>query len=217
MVSMYVQLLARRQKGRLDKDSEDFIGFAWEGATRAQALIDSLLEFARVGARGAAFEEVACETVFDQVMSSLQVAREESGAVITRDRLPVVRGDGIQFAMLMQNLIGNAIKFRGKEPPRIHVGAERGATEWVFSVKDNGIGIEPQFLESLFVIFRRLHTREKYPGTGIGLSICKKIVQRHGGRIWVESQSGRGATFKFTLPVNGERSGPDQAAAATTC
>jgi len=216
MVSMYVQLLARRQKGKLDKDSEDFIAFAHEGATRMQSLIHSLLDYARVGAGGAPFEEVACETVFDQVMRNLQVARQESGAVVTRDPLPVVRGDAIQLATLLQNLIGNAIKFRGEEAPTIHVAAERSGPEWLFSVRDNGIGIEPRFLERVFVIFQRLHTRESYPGTGIGLSICKKIVERHGGRIWVESQPGRGATFRFTMPV--EREGPesDQAAGTAT-
>ena len=206
MVSMYVQLLARRHKGRLGPDSDDFIRYAQEGATRMQTLIHSLLEYSRVDARGAQFSEVACESVLDQVMSDLQVARQESGAVITRDPLPVVRGNAVQLTTLFQNLIANAIKFRGDEAPRIHVGAEAGEAEWTFSVKDNGIGIEPEHLERIFVIFQRLHTREKYPGTGIGLAVCKKIVQRHGGRIWVESEPGKGAAFRFTLPASGGRS-----------
>jgi signal transduction histidine kinase len=216
MVSMYVQLLARRYKGKLDADSEDFIKYAQEGAARMQALIHSLLEYSRVGSRGAAFEWVACEAVFDQVMSNLQVARQESGAVITRDPLPIVQGSPIQLTTLLQNLLGNAIKFCGSETPRIHVGVEPGGQEWLFSVKDNGIGIEPEFLERIFVIFQRLHSRESYPGTGIGLAICKKIVQRHGGRIWVESEPGRGATFRFTLPAGGEGSTVGRAAAVTT-
>jgi signal transduction histidine kinase len=200
MVTMYVQLLARRLEGRLEPAEEDYVAFASEGATRMHALIRGLLDYSRVGSGGEAPQPVACEAVLDQVMKDLQVAREESGAVITRDPLPVVPGNAFQLATLLQNLIGNAIKFRGQEPPRIHVGVEARPDDWLFSVRDNGIGIEPEHAERIFVIFQRLHARERYPGTGIGLALCRKIVQRHGGRIWVESRPGQGATFLFTLP-----------------
>ncbi len=139
--------------------------------------------------------------VFDQALANLKVPIEESGAVVDRGPLPTVMADKLQIGQLLQNLIGNAIKYHGDEPPRVHVSAEQEGNEWVFSVRDNGIGIDPQFAERIFVIFQRLHNREKYPGTGIGLAICKKIVERHGGRIWLESQVGSGATFYFTIPM----------------
>ena len=204
MVSSFVQLLERRLKNRLDEDAKEFIGYVTEGAARMRALIHGLLEYSRVGSRGEALGPVACETVFEHAMSNLEMARVESGAVITRDPLPTLPGNAIQLTALFQNLVGNAIKFRGDEKPRIHVGVEARGEAWLFSVKDNGIGIEPAHLERIFVIFQRLHPRDRYPGTGIGLSICKKIVERHGGRIWVESVPGKGTTFKFTLPAHVE-------------
>ncbi|PYS96092.1 MAG: hybrid sensor histidine kinase/response regulator [Acidobacteria bacterium] len=214
MVSSYMQLLSRRMQGRLDKDAEEFIEFARDGAARMRGLIEGLLDYSRAGTRARELEQVDCETVLEQVMIDLSAALQESGAEVTRDRLPTVPGNAIQIATLFQNLIGNAVKFRGAERPRVHVGVEAKDTEWLLMVRDNGIGIEPRHLERIFVIFQRLHTRDQYPGTGIGLAICKKIVERHGGRIWAESSPGRGTTFKFTLPRQGESPGPEQAAGA---
>jgi len=201
MVSSYTQLLARRYKGRLDADADDFIAYAVDGAYRMQRLINDLLAYSRVGTRGKEFEPTDCSVFFDQALANLKVTIEESGAVVDRGPLPTVMADKLQIGQLLQNLIGNAIKYHGDEPPRVHVSAEQKGNEWVFSVRDNGIGIDPQFAERIFVIFQRLHNREEYPGTGIGLAICKKIVERHGGRIWVESQVGSGATFYFTIPI----------------
>jgi light-regulated signal transduction histidine kinase (bacteriophytochrome) len=201
MVSSYTQLLARRYKGRLDADADDFIAYAVDGAYRMQRLINDLLAYSRVGTRGKEFEPTDCSAFFDQAVANLKVPIEESGAVVDRGLLPTVMADKLQFGQLLQNLIGNAIKYHGDEPPRVHVSAEQKGNEWVFSVRDNGIGIDPQFADRIFVIFQRLHNREKYPGTGIGLAICKKIVERHGGRIWLESQVGSGATFYFTMPI----------------
>jgi PAS domain S-box-containing protein len=201
MVSSYTQLLARRYKGRLDADADDFIAYAVDGAYRMQRLINDLLAYSRVGTRGKEFEPTDCSAFFDQAVANLKVPIEESGAVVDRGLLPTVMADKLQLGQLLQNLIGNAIKYHGDEPPRVHVSAEQKGNEWVFSVRDNGIGIDPQFADRIFVIFQRLHNREKYPGTGIGLAICKKIVERHGGRIWLESQVGSGATFYFTMPI----------------
>ena len=201
MVSSYTQLLARRYKGRLDADADDFIAYAVDGAYRMQRLINDLLAYSRVGTRGKEFEPTDCSAFFDQAVANLKGTIVESGAVVDRGPLPTVMADKSQFGQLLQNLIGNAIKYHGDEPPRVHVSAEQKANDWVFSVRDNGIGIDPQFAERIFVIFQRLHNREKYPGTGIGLAICKKIVERHGGRIWLESQVGSGATFYFTMPI----------------
>jgi light-regulated signal transduction histidine kinase (bacteriophytochrome) len=206
MVSSYTQLLARRYQGRLDTDADEFIAFAVDGATRMQRLINDLLTYSRVGTRGKEFESIDCTSAFDQALLNLRAAVEESGAVVTCDPLPTVLADRLQFGQLLQNLLGNAIKYRGNEPPRVHVSAEQKGAEWVFSVRDNGIGIDPKYVDRIFVIFQRLHTREQYSGTGIGLAICKKIVERHGGRIWVESQLGSGATFCFTIPIG--RNGP---------
>jgi signal transduction histidine kinase/CHASE3 domain sensor protein len=200
MVASYTQLLARRYRGRLDADADEFIDFAVDGASRMQNLIEDLLSFSRVGTRGRPFEQVSGELVLDQALSQLRVTIEENGAEVTHGPLPSVVGDASQLTQLLQNLIGNAIKFRGREPPRVHVSARPEGQDWVFSVQDNGIGIDPQFRERIFVIFQRLHSRSRYPGTGIGLAICKKIAERHGGRIWVESKPGQGATFLFTLP-----------------
>jgi light-regulated signal transduction histidine kinase (bacteriophytochrome) len=185
----------------LDADADDFIAYAVDGAYRMQRLINDLLAYSRVGTRGKEFEPTDCSVFFDQALANLKVTIQESGAVVDRGPLPTVMADKLQIGQLLQNLIGNAIKYHGDEPPRVHVSAEQKGNEWVFSVRDNGIGIDPQFAERIFVIFQRLHNREKYPGTGIGLAICKKIVERHGGRIWLESQVGSGATFYFTIPI----------------
>jgi PAS domain S-box-containing protein len=191
MVASYTQLLARRYRGKLDEDAEEFIGYAVDGVTRMQALINDLLAYSRVGTRGGAFEPVDTGAVLDRVLASLGPAMEDAGATVTHD-------PG-QLGQLLQNLVGNAVKFRGEAPPRVHVSAERGEGEWTFSVADNGIGIDPEYAERIFVIFQRLHTRGEYPGTGIGLAICKKIVERHGGRIWFEPAPGGGTVFRFTL------------------
>ncbi len=200
MVSSYTQLLAKRYKGQLDADADEFIAYAVEGAARMQTLINDLLAYSRVGLRGKPFERTPTADVLEQALAGLQIALQEQAALVTHDNLPVVAGDASQLVQLFQNLIGNAIKFRGEAPPRVHVSARDAGREWVFAVRDNGIGFDPQFAERIFVIFQRLHTRAEYPGTGIGLAICKKIVERHGGRIWVESRTGEGATFYFTLP-----------------
>ena len=204
MVASYTQLLARRYRDRLDDDAREFIGYAVDGVTRMQSLIADLLSFSRVGSRGGAFEPVALDRVLERALANLEAAVEESGAAVTADPLPTVQGDPVQLGQLLQNLVGNAVKFRGEAAPRVHVSAERAGGEWRIGVRDNGIGIEPEYVERIFVIFQRLHGRAEYPGTGIGLAICKKIVERHGGRIWVESQPGQGSTFFFTLPAGDE-------------
>ena len=198
MVSSYTQLLSRRYKGRLDADADEFIAYAVDGANRMQTLINDLLAYSRVGTRGKEFEPTDCMAAVDLALGNLKAAIEESSAVVTHGPLPTVMADKMQIGQLLQNLIGNAVKYHGAEPPRVHVSAEQKGKDWVFAVRDNGIGIDPQYAERIFVVFQRLHTREEYPGTGIGLAICKKIVERHGGRIWVESQAGSGATFYFT-------------------
>ena len=171
-----------------------------DGAKRMQNLINDLLAYSRVGTHGNELKPVSAEYLLSEALTNLQLTVEESGAIVTHDPLPIIRGDPLQLAMVFQNLLGNAVKFRGSEPPSVHVSARQENDEWIFSVRDNGIGIDPKFAERIFVIFQRLHDRTGYPGTGIGLSICKRIVQRHGGRIWVESEPGKGANFHFTLP-----------------
>jgi light-regulated signal transduction histidine kinase (bacteriophytochrome) len=206
-VASYAQLLARRYRGRLDQDANDFIDYMVDGARRMQRLIQDLLSFSRVGTRVGEKEEIECDTVVDRVLRDLEKSIEESEAQITRDPLPRVRADGGQMSQLFQNLLTNAIKFRAGAPPEVHIGAEQKNGAWIFRVRDNGIGIRPEFAEKIFVIFQRLHGRGEYPGTGIGLAICKRIVERHDGRIWVESNSEGGSTFLFTIPV---RSGKDR-------
>ncbi len=203
MISSYLQLIERRYKGRLDKDADEFIAYAVDGASRLQSMINGLLAYSRVGTRSNPFEPTDFKVILEQALANLKVAIEESGAVITHDPLPTVTVDASQLVMVLQNLISNAIKFRGKEPPGIHISAERKDNEWLFSVRDNGMGIDPEYIDRIFVIFRRLHGRE-YPGTGIGLAICKRIVERHGGRIWVESEPEKGSTFYFTIPIKGD-------------
>ena len=199
MVSSYTQLIARRYQGKLDADADEFIAFAVDGANRMQRLILDLLAYSRVNTAGRQFEPTAMETVLKAALNNLTNAVKESQAIITHDPLPAVMGDDKQLAQLFQNLLSNAIKFSGAQPPRIHISAKQTDGEWLFSVRDHGIGLDPQYADRIFVIFQRLHTREEYPGTGIGLAICKKIVERHGGRMWVESELGKGATFYFTL------------------
>jgi PAS domain S-box-containing protein len=201
MVASYVQLLARRYKGKLDSEAEEFIGFAVDGSKRMQDLIQALLAYSRIGTKGRQFAPTHCDIVLQNALKNLQIAIEDSRARITHDPLPTVTGDAIQLGQLFQNLIGNAIKFRGEKPPSVHVTAERQGREWLFSFRDDGIGIDSQYAERIFVIFQRLHTKEEYPGTGIGLALCKKIVERHSGRIWVESEPHKGSTFRFTLPA----------------
>ncbi len=202
MVASYTQLLARRYRDRLDDDAQEFIGYAVDGVTRMQSLISDLLAYSRVGSRGDAVEPVELEALLARVLdSSLAAAVEESGATVTAGPLPTVLGDPVQLGQVLQNLVANAIKFRGAEPPRVHVSAERAGGEWTVSVRDNGIGISPEYAQRIFVIFQRLHSRAEYAGTGIGLAICKKIVERHGGRIRVEPAPGGGSDFRFTLPA----------------
>jgi PAS domain S-box-containing protein len=201
MVASFSQLLARRYQGQLDKNADEYIQFITEGAVRMQRLINDLLAFSRVGTRGAPFKKVLLEKVLHEVQDNLQVTINETSAEIIHAPLPVVLGDETQLAQVLQNLIANAIKFRSNQPLRIYIGAAREADEWVISVRDNGIGIPTQYFERIFVIFQRLHNRDQYPGNGIGLAICKKIVERHGGRIWVDSITGQGSTFSFTIPA----------------
>jgi signal transduction histidine kinase len=207
MVASYTQLLAKRYKGKLDADADEFIGYAVTGATRMQRLINDLLAYSRLTSRGKAFEQVDCNLLVEDVLNTLRLAIEENRAVVTHDGLPNVTADGGQLGQLFQNLLSNAIKFHGSEPPRVHISAERRNSEWLFSVRDNGIGVDPQYADRIFVIFQRLHNSEEYPGTGIGLALCKKIVERHGGHIWVESQPGQGATFYFSIPTDQKREG----------
>jgi PAS domain S-box-containing protein len=201
MVASYTQLLARRYKGKLDQDADEFIGFAVDGARRMQELINDLLAYSRVGSRALELQRVQTGDVVDRVISDLRGAIDDAGATVTRGDLPAVPADPTQLQQLFQNLIANGIKFRQPDiAPKVHVSARPSDRNWVFAVADNGIGIEPQYLDRIFVLFQRLHSRAKYPGTGIGLAICKKIVERHGGTIRVQSEPGVGTTFEFTLP-----------------
>ena len=203
MVSSYTQLLAKRHRGRLDSDADEFIAFAVDGAERMQTLIRDLLAYSRVGSRGSTPAPTSLVEVFDAAVANLRAAIEESGAEVTRGPLPTLSADASQLTQLFQNLIGNALKFRREVEPRIHVAAEVSEEVTTFSVSDNGIGIEPEYLERIFEIFQRLHTRDDYPGTGIGLAICRRIVEHHQGRIWVESEPCAGTTFYFTVPKTG--------------
>ncbi len=204
MVGSYVQLLGKRYKGKLDADADEFIGYALDGALRMQRLIEDLLAFSRVGTRGAAFTPTDVNAVVERALENLKLSIDEAGATVTKNGLPTVSADPGQLEHLFLNLVSNALKFRGAVPPDIKIAAERRDRDWLFSVQDNGIGIDAQYFERIFIIFQRLHGKNEYHGTGIGLAICKKIVERHGGRIWVESQPGQGATFSFTLPAVSE-------------
>ena len=201
MVSSYVKLLASRYDSKLDDDAKEFIAYAVDGAERMQVLINDLLEYAHVGTAGLSFEPTDSKDVLDKAIANMSLAIEECHASVTHDDLPTVISDATQLLQLFQNLTGNALKFRSRGKPRVHVGAERRMGEWLFSIRDNGVGFDPKHAQRIFGIFRRLHSRSEYPGTGIGLAICKRIVERHGGRIWAESEPGKGSTFYFTLPL----------------
>ena len=199
MVASYMELLEQKYRGQLDAKAEKYIAYAVDGATRMSTLINDLLEFSRVGTRGKPLQPTECSAVVAQAILNLGQTIHENGAVVTQAPLPQVMADAGQLTQVFQNLIGNAIKYCEEKPPRVHVAAVPEEQEWVFSVGDNGIGIAPEHRERIFLIFQRLHGRTQYSGTGIGLAICKKVVECHGGRIWVESQPGQGSLFRFTL------------------
>ena len=203
MVSNYVQLIAERYKGRLDTDADEFIGYAVDGAHRMQALINGLLDYARVESRGKPFQTLDFGRIFDAAVANLKMNIAETNAEITHGPLPQVSGDSSQLVQLLQNLFGNALKFHGPQKPQIHLSVQKKGKEWVFECRDNGIGIDPKYFGRIFVIFQRLHSRNEYEGMGMGLAICKRIAERHGGRIWVESEEGKGSSFYFTLPEKG--------------
>ncbi len=200
VIKGFLNLFEKRYKDKLDEKGREFIGFTIDGAKRMQDLIRDLLEFSRVGHKGKEFKPTECTVILERALFNLKATIDESGAQVTYKNMPTIMADATQFTSLFQNLIGNAIKFHGAEAPRVHISAERKGDEWLFSVSDNGIGIDPKFIDRIFVVFQRLHTRNEYPGTGIGLALCKKIVEHHGGHIWVESEPQKGSTFHFTLP-----------------
>ena len=211
VVAGFVQLLARRYRGKLDSDADEFVTFAVDGTKRMQRLIDDLLAYSRVGTRGEPFASLDTNEVVDEALVNLEAAVTREGAAVTCAHLPDVVGDRTQFLQLFQNLLGNAIKFHGHEAPRVHVSAKRSDNAWTFAVQDNGIGIDSKHAEHVFAIFQRLHARTEYSGTGIGLAVCKRIVERHGGRIWFNSEPGAGTVFCFTIP---DREEPQQDDAA---
>jgi light-regulated signal transduction histidine kinase (bacteriophytochrome) len=199
-IAGYCKLLQNRYQGKLDPSADEFLTHAVDGATRMKALIDGLLSYSRVRTRGSHLESTDCNAVLDEALSNLRLSIEDSSAKVTRNGMPSVLADKTQLVELFQNLIGNAIKYHNQRAPEVHVEAHVNNGEWIFSVRDNGIGIKPNDLENIFDMFQRLHPRDVYPGTGIGLAICKRIVERLGGRIWAESQPGMGSTFYFTIP-----------------
>jgi light-regulated signal transduction histidine kinase (bacteriophytochrome) len=201
MITSFLQLLQRRYAGQLDSEADEFIEFAVDGANRMQDLIKDLLAYSRVTSKGKEFKEIKMEETLEQALVNLKVSIEENDAFITHDPLPIIYGDSSQMIQLLQNLIGNAIKYRSEESPQIHISAQKEHKQWLFSVKDNGIGIDPQYADRIFKIFQRLHKRDEFEGTGIGLAIAQKIVHRHGGEIWAESELGKGSTLDFTLPI----------------
>jgi light-regulated signal transduction histidine kinase (bacteriophytochrome) len=203
-VASFTQLLAKRYSGRLDETADRYIHYAVDGAKRMQQLISDLLAYSRVNSRELDLRETDCAAVVQTTLQNLSAAIDESGAVVELDPLPVLMADAAQLGQLFQNLIGNAIKFRGQAPLRIHIAATDSGPNWLFSVRDNGIGIDPRHSDRIFQIFQRLHTRAEYPGTGIGLAVCQKVAERHGGKIWVESEPGLGSTFCFTIPKLGK-------------
>jgi len=203
-VAGFMGILKKKYQDKLDGDAREYIDYAVEGAERMQALINGLLAYSRVGTRGGDLKPMSMQTAFYAAINNLHMAIGESKAVITHDELPDITADAVRMTQLLQNLIANAIKFCGKDLPEIHLMARHEDQHWVFGVRDNGIGIETQYFERVFLIFQRLHTRNQYPGTGIGLALCKKIVERHEGRIWIESEPGRGSTFYFTIPDKGD-------------
>ena len=201
MVASYTQLLAQRYKGRLDSDADEFIAYAVDGSKRMQGLIKDLLAYSRAGTNGKTLHKISSENALKEALTNLRATIEESCAVVTHDSLPAITMDETQLVQLFQNLVGNAIKYRTPDVPHVHVSAAKnGGNEWIFCVRDNGMGIDPQYFERIFIIFQRLHGREEFKGTGIGLAICKKMLAQLGGRIWVESQPEKGSTFYFALP-----------------
>jgi PAS domain S-box-containing protein len=202
MVASYTQLLGHRYKGRLDADADEFIAYAVDGASRMQGLIQDLLAYSRAGTSGNALDEISSEHALQDALANLRGTIDESGAIVTHDPLPAITTDSTQLTQVFQNLVGNAIKYRRAETPRVHISAAaNGREEWIFTVKDNGLGIDAQYFERIFVLFQRLHGREEFKGTGIGLTICKKMLERLGGRIWLESEPGTGSAFYFALPA----------------
>ena len=199
MVSSYTQLLAKRYEGRLDEDADTYIEYAVVGASGMRRIIQDLLAYLRVGSRERPLARTNLNVIVDDALANLMAAIDDSNAAITVDSLPEVACDRSQMTQLFQNILGNAVKYRSSQPLRVHISADRGDGEWTFSISDNGIGIDREFSDQIFVIFNKLHTREEYDGTGIGIAICKKIVERQGGRIWVESEIGQGCNFRFIL------------------
>jgi len=200
MVSSYVQLINHRYKDRLDREADEFIDYAVSGAAHMQTLLNDLLAYSRAGTLSEPFALTDLNSVLNRATLNLKNLIDDSHAEIKHESLPAVHADEVQMVQVFQNLIGNAIKFHGNGPPLVHISADMENNEWVVRVSDNGIGINPEYFNRIFHIFKRIHSREKYDGTGIGLAICKKIVERHGGRIWVESEPGKGSTFYFTIP-----------------
>jgi len=211
MVSLYSQVLQRKYGGHLDEDADQFIGFIIGGAKRMEMLLKDLLTYSQTGSTSVGpAQPVDCEAVVQKVLLNLQASIDQNDASITWDALPIVDAHEIRLVQLLQNLVGNGIKYRSAQPPKIHVFAQRRDTDWLFSVRDNGIGIEPEYAQQIFGIFKRLHG-QNYPGSGIGLAICQRIVERYGGRIWVESKPGHGSTFCFTLPLAAVQENPEPA------
>lgn len=206
-ITSFIVLLEKSYKDSFDQEAVKYLHYVVDGAKRMQTLINDLLAYSRLGTRGKPFLKTDCNKVLDRVLADLDKPIKSSGADITYDALPILMVDELQLGQVFQNLIGNAVKFCRNLQPRIHISAKRGADEWLFSVSDNGIGIKGEFFDRIFVMFQRLHTQAEYPGTGIGLAVCKKIIERHGGRIWAESEVGKGSTFYFTIP---ERQGDDK-------
>jgi light-regulated signal transduction histidine kinase (bacteriophytochrome) len=209
MIASYTQILGRRYQGKLDKDADEFIFYAVDGAKRMQNMIKELLDYSRISRKGRDFTRTDCNDVFQSALSFLRLQIQETKAEVISGPLPVIFADKGQIERVFLNLIGNALKFHGSTAPRVRVTAESKHNVWEFTILDNGIGIEPQFFDRIFVIFQRLHTQNEYPGTGMGLSIAKRIVERHGGRIWVESELGKGAAFHFTIPAGTDKT-PDR-------
>ncbi len=204
MVTSYLKLIEKRYDEELDEDGREFIEFAVDGAERMRDMIDALLEYSRVETQGDPFEPVALETVLEETLENLQLRIDETNADVTIESLPQVRGDGDQLRQVFQNLLSNAIEYSGNEPPQVHISAERAGPQWRIAVRDEGIGIDPEHTDRIFEVFKRLHSRDEHAGTGIGLALCQRIIERHGGEIWVESDPGEGATFSFTLPAGSE-------------
>ena len=203
MIASYLQLLERKYKGKLDAKADKYIHFSVDGATRMQNLIDDILDFSRVTTRAKELKPTDLEPIYKEVLSNLKVSIDENKAIISHDPLPVVMADKTQISQVFQNLINNAIKFRSKDQPKINISVKKEENQWIFAVHDNGIGINPKHSDRIFEVFKRLHKKREYTGTGIGLAICKKIIERHGGHIWVESELGKGSIFYFTLPKTG--------------